>query len=60
MTDGKTPEPVREGKRTTNTVPCGTLSSMCTVPLWASTSLFTIDRPSPVPPYSRVDEESTW
>ena len=48
------------GNRTTNSVPCGSLSSMGIVPPCASTRRFTIDSPSPVPPYSRVDDESTW
>jgi hypothetical protein len=49
-----------EGIETTKIAPWGSLSSMQIVPPCASTSRFTMDRPRPVPPYSRVDEESTW
>lgn len=48
------------GSVTTKTAPCGVLSSIVTRPSCASTRRFTIERPRPVPPYSRVDEESTW
>ena len=48
------------GSDTTKTVPLGLLSSMRMSPECASTSLFTMDRPRPVPPYSRVLDESTW
>ena len=48
------------GSVTTKTAPCGVLSSMRTFPSWASTSRFTMESPSPVPPYSRVEDESTW
>src|SRR5262249_42159218 len=50
---------VAEGNVHTNTVPLGSLPSMWIVPPCASTRRFTIDSPSPVPPYSRVDDEST-
>lgn len=48
------------GRLTTNTAPRGEPSSMWIEPSWASTSRLTIERPRPVPPYSRVDDESTW
>ena len=48
------------GRDTMNAVPRGTLSSMRTVPAWAWTRRRTMERPSPVPPYCRVLDESTW
>jgi hypothetical protein len=47
------------GKVTMNTEPLGWLSTIRTLPSCASTSRRTIDSPSPVPPYSRVELEST-
>jgi len=46
------------GSRRTGPVGCSPRSRF--VPRAPRRSAFTIDSPSPVPPYSRVDDESTW
>jgi len=47
------------GSTTEKMAPVGWLAPTRTLPPCASTSRLTIDRPSPVPSCSRVDEEST-
>ena len=48
------------GRSTEKTAPVGSLPLTHTLPACASTSRFTIESPRPVPPCSRVDDESTW
>lgn len=48
------------GRMRVKRLPRPTSLATRTTPPCPSTKLFTMARPMPAPPYSRVDDESTW